>query len=59
MDIGYIEETYEYYRAKQTKKNEEVLDIYDWARMKRREKNQPKAESGTEPEPNPEPGFFQ
>jgi hypothetical protein len=40
MDIGYMEETYEYYRAKQTKKNEEPLSEYQWARMKEEEKNQ-------------------
>jgi hypothetical protein len=42
MDIGDMEETYEYYYAKQTKKNEEPLSEYQWAWMKRREKNQPR-----------------
>ncbi len=42
MDRGDKVETYEYYRAKQIKKNEELLNKEDWTKMKRREKNQPK-----------------
>jgi hypothetical protein len=42
MDIGVKEETYEYYRAKQNKKNEEFLDEEDWIEMKEREKKQPR-----------------
>jgi hypothetical protein len=42
MDSGDDEETYEYYRAKQIKKNEELLNKEDWTRMKEEEKNQPK-----------------
>jgi hypothetical protein len=38
MDIGVKEETYEYYRAKQNKKNEECLDEEKWSRMKEIEK---------------------
>jgi hypothetical protein len=42
MDIGVKEETYEYYRAKQKKKNEEFLKEFQWRRMKEVEKNQPR-----------------
>ncbi len=38
MDHGNDEETYEYYRAKQIKKNEEFLNEEDWTRMKEEEK---------------------
>jgi hypothetical protein len=41
MDIGVMEETYEYYRAKKMKKNEEFLDNVDWQKIKRRGRNQP------------------
>jgi hypothetical protein len=30
MDVGVMEETYEYYRAKKMKSNEEYLDIERW-----------------------------
>jgi hypothetical protein len=49
MDIGYMEETYEYYRAKKMKKNEEFLDEYDWIEMKNKEKKQPREKLEIQP----------
>jgi hypothetical protein len=39
MDRGRRTETYEYYRAKKIRDDEEFLDIFEWKKMKRKEKN--------------------
>jgi hypothetical protein len=35
MDIGYQEETFEYFRAKKNRDDEESLEIFEWKKMKR------------------------
>jgi hypothetical protein len=48
MDIGYKEETYEYYRAKELKKKEEPLSKESWLEMKERKRRQLIENAGNE-----------